>query len=77
MRRRRKKIDLPNMVARGRFFYHSHMIDLVNVGNQLGLIKDDRAEELNRKHTMIIFNDLFPRLFPGVDFDEFVKANCN
>ncbi len=66
----KKRLSLPNMVSKLRLWYHGTMIDLVNSGNQLGLIKDDAAEELNKKHCMIIFNDIFPRLHPGVDLSK-------
>ena len=35
-----------------RFNHHSSLLDFINVGNQLHMIKDEKAEELAKKHTM-------------------------
>jgi hypothetical protein len=39
------------------------MIDLVNAGNQIGLIKDEKAERINRDHVMTIMTDILPRIY--------------
>ena len=38
-------------------------IDVVNAANQLHLIKDEKAEELNCRYTMTLFDDVFPRIY--------------
>ena len=35
-----------------RFIYHSNMLDLCNVANQLGLLTDKKAELKMKNHTM-------------------------
>ncbi len=56
-------MGLAENVAKMRFNFHSNMIDIVNAGNQLGLIKDNKANELNKHHTMTIVNDILPRIY--------------
>lgn len=56
-------MDLPRKVAMVRMIYHVNMIDVINVGNQLGLIKDEKAEERNKHHVMTLINDVWPRIF--------------
>lgn len=58
-------MNLPKVVAKMRFHYHANMIDAVNIGNQLGFISDEKAEEKNKHHAMTIFTDILPRL--GID----------
>ena len=58
-------MNLPKIVAKMRLHYHANLIDVVNVGNQLGIISDEKAEEMNKHHVMTIFTDIFPRL--GID----------
>lgn len=58
-------MNLPKIVAKMRLRYHANMIDVVNVGNQLGIISDEKAEEMNKNHAMTIFTDILPRL--GID----------
>ena len=54
---------LANRVAKAREVYHMNMIELVNVGNQLKLIKDEKAEDMNKRHVMTLVNDVWPRLY--------------
>ena len=61
-------MDITERVARMRFVYHSNMVSVVNVLNQLNIIPDDKAEELNKHHAMTIFTDILPRL--GCDVEK-------
>lgn len=66
-------MDLPKFVAKVRFKYHANMIDIVNVGNQLHILSDDKAEKLNKNHTMTIFNDILPRIYGKETVDSMMK----
>ena len=61
-----KKTNIPEKVAKMRFYYHANLIDLNNVLNQLGIRSDEKAEEVAKKHVMTIFTDICPRL--GINF---------
>ena len=39
-----------------RLNFHASMLDVYNVANQLGILKDDKAEEIMKKHTMKCFD---------------------
>lgn len=54
---------LSMLVAKMRAEYHMDMVELVNVGNQLGIIKDEKAEEYNKHHIMTLIKDVFPRIY--------------
>lgn len=54
---------LSTIVAKARAVYHTNMVELVNVGNQLGLIKDEKAEEANKHHVMTLVTDVLPRIY--------------
>lgn len=43
-------MNVPKLVASIRLMHHLNMIDLVNVGNQLHFISDDKADSANEKH---------------------------
>lgn len=43
-------------VAKIRLLFHANMLDVCNVLNQLGILKDDRAEEVMKGHTMKCFD---------------------
>ncbi len=45
-------MSLPTKVAKMRFMYHANMLDVYNVLNQLGIVKDDRAERVMKNHCM-------------------------
>lgn len=64
-------MKLAKMVATMRYHHHANMVELINVGNQLGIISDEKAEAKNRDHVMVIFNDILPRL--GVDTSKLVE----
>ena len=44
--------DITKKVAKARLLYHSNMLDVCNVLNQLGILKDVKAEEAMKFHTM-------------------------
>ena len=56
------KKSLPELVTELRFKYHTNMLDVVNVANQLHILSDEKAERMNRNHCMTIFEDLLPRM---------------
>lgn len=45
-------MDITKKVAKLRFGYHANMLDVCNVLNQVGILKDDKAEEVMKDHTM-------------------------
>ena len=55
-------MSLERNVAKIRFWYHANRLDINNALNQLHLMSDRKNEESNRKHVMIIFSDILPRL---------------
>ena len=63
-------MDITKKVAKLRFIYHSNMLDVCNVANQLGILKDERAEEVMKNHTMQCF-DCMRRM--GLDVDGYFK----
>lgn len=56
-------MSLSTKIAKARLAYHANVVDLINAGNQLGIIKDEKAEELAKKHTMTIMGDILPRIY--------------
>ena len=44
--------DITKKVAKARLLYHSNMLDVCNVLNQLGILKDVKTEEVMKFHTM-------------------------
>lgn len=67
------KRSLPEKVAIMRFKYHANMLDVVNVLNQLHILSDERAEKMNKNHTMTIVTDLLPRI-TGKTVDEILET---
>ena len=55
-------MDIAERIAVMRFWYHANMTSIVNVANQLHILSDNKAEEMNKNHTMTIVNDIIPRL---------------
>lgn len=45
-------MDITKKVAKMRLNYHGTMLDIYNVLNQLGIVKDERAEEVMKRHCM-------------------------
>ena len=66
-------MGLAENVARMRYVYHLNAIEINNVLNQLGIRKDDDAEEKAEYHAMTIFNDILPRL--GYDVEAALKKS--
>ena len=56
-------MSLARNIAKARMIYHVNMVELVNIGNQLGLIKDEKAEEANKHHVMTLVEDVWPRIY--------------
>lgn len=55
-------MEMSRIVATIRLHYHANVVDIVNSLNQIGIIPDEKAETINKKHTMLIVNDIAPRL---------------
>ena len=55
-------MGLAEEVAKVRLSYHANAIEVNNVLNQLRIRTDEKAEEIAKKHTMVIFEDIMPRL---------------
>ena len=66
-------MGLAEKVAKMRYHYHLNAIEINNVLNQLGLRKDDVAEEKAANHVMTIFNDILPRLYGKEAVDRLFK----
>lgn len=49
-------MSMVTKVAKMRLFFHANMLDICNVANQLGILKDDKAEEVMKGHTMKCFD---------------------
>lgn len=42
--------DIAKEVAKLRFSFHANMTSIVNAANQLGIIKDEKADKMNENH---------------------------
>lgn len=51
-------MDLAKKVAVMRFKFHANMTSIVNVANQLHILTDDKANEMNKHHVMECFDAL-------------------
>ncbi|WP_443647500.1 hypothetical protein [Blautia sp.] len=49
-------MSIVTKVAKMRLNYHATMLDICNVANQLGILKDEKAEEVMKKHTFKRFD---------------------
>ena len=49
-------MNIVTKVAKMRLNYHATMLDICNVANQLGILKDEKAEEVMKKHTFKCFD---------------------
>lgn len=66
-------MDITKVVAKIRFKYHTNMLDVCNVANQIGLLNDTKAEGKMKNHTMQSF-DCLERL--GYDvYSEIKRGN--
>ncbi len=62
--------DITKTVAKMRFIYHTNMLDICNVANQLGILKDEKAEKKMRNHALQSLDCIY-RI--GTDLPEFMK----
>lgn len=51
-------MDITKKVAKVRFAYHTNMLNVCNVLNQIGILKDEKAERVMGDHTMASFDCL-------------------
>lgn len=49
-------MNLVTKVAKLRLNFHATILDVYNIANQLGILKDEKAEEIMKKHTMKCFD---------------------
>ena len=52
-------MSMVTKVAKMRLFFHANMLDICNVANQLGILKDEKAEEIMKGHTMKCFDAIW------------------
>lgn len=65
---------LQKKVAKMRFIYHTNMLDICNVLNQLGILKDEKAEIVMKDHCMKSF-DCMERM--GLDVRGYFNKHKN
>lgn len=68
-------MDITKTVAKIRFKYHTSMLDVNNVLNQLGFRSNEKTEAVGKKHTMIALFDCLPRL--GYDVEGYINSKKN
>lgn len=49
-------MSIVKKVAKMRLMYHANMLDICNVANQLGILKNEKAEAVMKGHTMKCFD---------------------
>ena len=49
-------MSIVKKVSKMRLMFHANMLDVCNVANQLGILKDEKAEEIMKHHTMECFD---------------------
>ena len=49
-------MNIVKKAAKIRLIFHANMLDVCNVANQLGILKDEKAEEIMKYHTMECFD---------------------
>ena len=49
-------MSIVTKVAKMRLNYHASMLDVCNVLNQLGILNNEKAEEVMKNHTMRCFD---------------------
>lgn len=54
--------DIARVTTKVRLLYHAYVVSIANAAKQLHILTDEEAEELNKKHRMVIFTDIIPRL---------------
>ncbi len=43
-------------IGKMRLIFHANMLDICNIANQLGILKDDKAEEIMKNHCLKCFD---------------------
>ena len=66
-------MDIANVVSGVRRLYHENMVSIVNAGNQLHLINDEKAEKANMNHVMTLINDIYPRIYGQETIDKILN----
>lgn len=56
-------MSISKKITKMRYKYHLNAIEMNNVFNQLHIRNDEKAEENAKKHVMVIFNDIIPRMY--------------
>lgn len=49
-------MSIVEKVAKMRLHYHATMLDVYNVANQLGVLSNEKAEKIMKKHTFQCFD---------------------
>lgn len=49
-------MSIATKVAKMRLIFHANMLDVCNIANQLGILKDEKAEEVMKRHTIKCFD---------------------
>ena len=64
-------MSIVTKVAKMRLLFHANMLDVCNVANQLGILKDSKAEVVMKGHTMKCF-DAMEHM--GLDIKKFMES---
>ncbi len=64
-------MDITKIVAKGRFIYHTNMLDAYNVLNQLGILKDEEAEVKMGYHVIQSFKS--DAYLKGYTYEEYLE----
>ena len=64
-------MSIVKKVAKMRLLFHANMLDVCNVANQLGILKDSKAEVVMKGHTMKCF-DAIEHM--GLDVKKFMES---
>ena len=64
-------MSIVTKVAKMRLPFHANMLDICNVANQLGIMKDSKAEAVMKWHTMKCF-DAMEHM--GLDVKRFMES---
>lgn len=63
-------MSIVKKVAKVRLIFHSNMLSVCNVANQLGILKDDTANRVMKNHTMKCFDAMNHM---GLDVKQFTE----
>lgn len=64
-------MSIVTKVAKMRLLFHANMLDVCNVANQLGILKDSKAEVVMKGHAMKCF-DAMEHM--GLDVKKFMES---